>query len=191
MCVHVCLDWPLTKNFKWACLNFNITKIKLVHSVGDREGLLPECIVSYLELSWSTHGNLLLDCYRSSTAGCTQAVQILIMTVVESSHFRTVTAMAKRQKFNSCYDFGVKFSLSMCNCCSCPDCWHTYVIPGYLWWRLINISTGEDLSTYLLVSVTNPALYNDKLVNQCAARSSSPHDDKIITVVKTMDSEIA
>ena len=37
MCVSmlVRLDWPLTGNFKWACLNFNITKIELVHSVGD------------------------------------------------------------------------------------------------------------------------------------------------------------
>jgi len=25
--------------------------------------------------------------------------------------------------------------------------------------------------------VTNPALYNDKLVNQCAAHSGSPRDD--------------
>ena len=31
----------------------------------------------------STHDNLLLACYRSSTAGCPQAVQISIMTVVE------------------------------------------------------------------------------------------------------------
>ena len=46
--------------------------------------LLPECSVGYLELrrlSWSTHGILLLVCYRSSTAGCPQAVQISITKV--------------------------------------------------------------------------------------------------------------
>ena len=34
-------------------------------------------------------------CYRSSMAGCLQAVQILITTVVESSRLRTVRAMPK------------------------------------------------------------------------------------------------
>ena len=51
--------------------NFNITKIELMHS----ELLLLECSIGYLEL--------LLVCYRSSTAGYPQAVQILITTVVE------------------------------------------------------------------------------------------------------------
>ena len=39
---------PYTVSFKWARLNFNITKIELMHSVG--EGLLPECSVGYPEL---------------------------------------------------------------------------------------------------------------------------------------------
>ena len=60
---------------------------------------------------------------------------------------------------------------------SCPDCWHKYAIPDYLrhWWRLIDISQ-YTLSTCMCM--TNPALYNDKLVNQCAAQSGSFHDDK-------------
>ena len=37
---------------------------------------------SWDDWNWNTHGNLLLVCYRSSTAGCPQTVQILIMMVV-------------------------------------------------------------------------------------------------------------
>jgi len=59
-----------------------------MHSVGDCEGPLPECSIGYWswdDWSWSIHGNLLYVCYRSSTVGCPQAVQISIMTVVERS----------------------------------------------------------------------------------------------------------
>ena len=41
VCMFACLDWPLTENFKWARLKFNIMKIELMHSVGNCERLLP------------------------------------------------------------------------------------------------------------------------------------------------------
>ena len=68
---------------------------------------------------------------------------ISITTVVKRSRVRTVRAMPKRQKFSSCHEFSVKLSLCICSHTesSCPNCWHMYAIPGYLWWRLINIST--------------------------------------------------
>ena len=53
-CAHacVCLLGPtIYQNFKRVHLNFNITKIELMHLVGDCEGLLPECSVSYI--TWS------------------------------------------------------------------------------------------------------------------------------------------
>ena len=68
------------------CLNFNNTKIELMHSVGDHEGLLPESSVDYLELRRLKlkHTLHLTPCLlRLSMAGCPQAVQISIMTVVE------------------------------------------------------------------------------------------------------------
>ena len=68
------------------CLNFNNTKIELMHSVGDHEGLLPESSVDYLELRRlkSKHTLHLTPCLlRLSTAGYPQAVQISITTVVE------------------------------------------------------------------------------------------------------------
>ena len=48
-------------------------------------------------------------CYKSSTAGCIQAVQISITTVVESSHLRTVKAMPINgtYKHSPCHDFSV------------------------------------------------------------------------------------
>jgi len=64
-------------------------KIELMYSESQwakPEGLLLECSVGYLEFRWlklKYTGNLLLVCYRSLTAGCPQAVQISIMTVVE------------------------------------------------------------------------------------------------------------
>ena len=50
MCVCMLACSHNTVNFKRAHLNFNITKIELMHSVGDREGLLLECSAGYLEL---------------------------------------------------------------------------------------------------------------------------------------------
>jgi len=35
---------------------------------------------------------------------------------------------------------------------SCPGCRHTYAIPGYLWWRLIDIST---CAWQILCTMTN------------------------------------
>ena len=49
MCILACLQ-PYTVNFKISCLDFIITKIELMHSVGNHEGLLPECSIGYLEL---------------------------------------------------------------------------------------------------------------------------------------------
>ena len=44
--------------------------------------------------------------------------------------------------------------------------------------RYLAISdSGEDLTTYLLLCY-KPALCNDELVNHCAARSGSPHNDE-------------
>ena len=44
--------------------------------------------------------------------------------------------------------------------------------------RYLAISdSGEDLTTYLLLC-DKPALCNDELVNHCAARSGSPHNDE-------------
>ena len=75
----------------------------------------------------------------------------------------------KRQKFSSCHEFSVKLSLCICSHTesSCPSCWHTYATPGYL--KLVK--THQQI--YLCV--TNPAVC---IVNQCAARSGSPRDDK-------------
>ena len=53
-----------------------------------------------------------------------------------SGRFRTVRAMPYGpQKFKSCHDFSVELSLCICSHTdsSCPDCWHTYAIPDYLW----------------------------------------------------------
>ena len=36
---------------------------------------------------------------------------------------------------------------------SCPSCWHTYAIPGFLWWRFINMSTCSW--QILLCAMTN------------------------------------
>ena len=51
-CVYACLR-PYTVKFKWACLHFNIRKIKLMHLKSwwaKPEGLFLECSVGYLEL---------------------------------------------------------------------------------------------------------------------------------------------
>ena len=86
VCIYACLlVWtdPLPKNLNKRV--FNITKIELMHSVGDRKGLLLECSVGYMELRWLKlkHTWQLTACLlQSSTAGCPQAVQISITTVV-------------------------------------------------------------------------------------------------------------
>ena len=54
---------------------------------------------------------------------------------------------------------------------------------GFLNTRTIHITIFTSyvvysISTCTCMCATNPALYNDKLVNQCAARSGSPCDDK-------------
>ena len=54
---------------------------------------------------------------------------------------------------------------------------YAYAIPGYI------IESLVKTYQHIYLCVTNPALYNDKLINRCAARSGSPHDDiKIITL---------
>ena len=119
------------------------SKIELMHLVGDREGLLLECSVGYLELrqlklrhTWQLTACLL----QLSTAGCPQAVQISITTVVikavaSGQEGPRLNGTYKCQKFSSCHDFSVKLSLCICSHTesSCPSRWHTYAIPGYLW----------------------------------------------------------
>ena len=58
---------------------------------------------------------------------------------------------------------------------------YAYAIPGYI------IESLVKTYQHIYLCVTNPALYNDKLINRCAARSGSPHDDiKIITLASNM-----
>ena len=107
-CLLACLR-PYTVNFKWARLNFNIRKIELMHSVG--EGLLPECSVGDLERRWLKlkHAWQLTPCrYRSLTGGCPQAVQILIMMVVEVAQGKGHAQTALINTNNSAHDFSVK-----------------------------------------------------------------------------------
>ena len=95
-------------------------------------------------------------------AGCPQAVQISITTVVEVASGKGINCTYKRQKFNSCYDFGVYAYLASLTAAA--------LAVGMRMRYLAISDSGEDLSTYLLVC--------DKLVNQCAACSGSPHNDK-------------
>ena len=133
-----------------------------MHLVGDREGIFLECSAGYLELSWSTRGNLLLVCYKSSTAACPQAVQfrsrLWLSDRVSGREGPCPNGTYKRQKSSSCHEFSVKLSLCRCSHTesSCPSCWHTFSIPGYLWW----IKTHQ----HIYLCVTNPALC---IVNQC------------------------
>ena len=70
---------PPFNSLVWSSLRLApITKIKLMHLVGDHEVLLPECSAGNLELrrlklkrTW----DLLLVCYKSSMAACPQAEQ--------------------------------------------------------------------------------------------------------------------
>ena len=81
-----CLDRPLTINFKWARLNFNITKIEPMHSVGDREGLLPECSIGLPGVEMTeVEAHMANYSLFINSRGCPQAVQILITMVIEWS----------------------------------------------------------------------------------------------------------
>ena len=77
----------------------------------------------------------------------------------------------KRQKFSSCHDFSVY---------ACVATLTVAALAVGMSMRYLTIS-GEDLAAYLLVGHKS-CLYNDQLVNQCAARSGSPRDE-IITLV--------
>ena len=107
VCMFACL-WPYTVNFNWARLNFNITKIEHMHSADpchiSMAGLSASVTRSGDDWSWSTHGNLHLVCmccYRSWTAGCPQAIQILIMVVEVASGKPWINGTYKRQKLSS------------------------------------------------------------------------------------------
>ena len=71
---------------------------------------------------------------------------------------------------SSCHDFSVKLSLCIYSHTesSCPS-FFAYVCNSW-------VSLVETFQ-HIYLCVTNPALYNDKLVNQCAAHSGSPRDD--------------
>ena len=135
--VYLCLLGPTTF----------ITKIELLHLVGDREGLLhilPKCSAGYLELrrlklkhTWQLTACLL----KSSTAACPQAVQFRSRRWLSGCASGLGPSMPyERQKFNSCHYFSVKLSLCKCSRTesSCPSCWHTYAIPGCLWYHAQN-----------------------------------------------------
>ena len=86
-------------SLRLAPINFNITKIELMHLVCDREGLLPESSAGYLELrrlkskhTWQLTACLLQIINGSLPTGST----ISITTVVKWSCVRTVRAMPKR-----------------------------------------------------------------------------------------------
>jgi len=80
------LNAVMRSNKLLSCLNFNTTKIELMHSKSQwvkPEGLLLECSIGYQELRWPK-----LKCTWQLTpclltAGYPQAVQISITTVVE------------------------------------------------------------------------------------------------------------
>ena len=69
MCMLACL-WPYTVNFKWACLNLIVrrsrsyTQSRTLVSVSEAWRAIGR--VQRCDWRWSTHGNLLLVCYRSS-----------------------------------------------------------------------------------------------------------------------------
>ena len=117
---------------------------------------------SWDDWSWSTLGNLLFVCYRSSMVGCPQAVQIKFRS---QRWLRSLQVMAMHKWHLivriSAHDYSVKLSSCICshNDSSCDGCWLMWYLDIYL-------------------CVTNPALCDDKLVSQCAARSGSPRDDK-------------
>ena len=76
VCLLACLLGPTT--YIPISLNVNITKIEFMHLLVGDQGRLPECnpvTWSWDDWSWSTHGKLLLVCYKSSMAACPQAVQ--------------------------------------------------------------------------------------------------------------------
>ena len=75
VCMFACLDRPLTVNFKWG----RILILRKSSSWYCQSAV--SVTWSWDDWSWSTHGILLLIYYRSSTAGCPQAVQILITAV--------------------------------------------------------------------------------------------------------------
>ena len=94
VCLLACLQ-PYTVNFKWAHLNFNITKIELgVRSLKPAvNAIVLQARIGYLgwdDWSWS---NLLPVYCRSSTACCSQAVQIRSRQWLRSLQAR---AMRKR-----------------------------------------------------------------------------------------------
>ena len=92
---------------------------------------------------------------------------ISITTVVKRLRVRTVRAMPKRhgQKFSSCHDFSVYVYVVTLT---------VAVLAVGICMRYLAIS-GEDRHQHIYLCVTNPALC---IVNQCAARSGSPRDDK-------------
>ena len=178
--------WPYTGNLNWTnrytyisnlhrhvlaqklfCAQCKLKSMNRAHALGvsvgeARRAFARRCSVGlYMEFSdwsWSSHGNLFLVCMnRSTTAGCSQAVQISITTVVEvasgKGHAYKTALIDDR---NSVHDFSVKLSSSICSHTdsSCPGCW------------LI------DIWQFLLCASC------DKLAGKCAARSGSPHDDK-------------
>ena len=68
-CAHVCIcllacSWPYTINFKWACLNFNIKKIELMH-LGEAWRAIARMAASVTwswdDWSWSTCGQPAVD----------------------------------------------------------------------------------------------------------------------------------
>ena len=74
-CMLVCLDWPLTGNFKW--VNANISRRSISWSSGELLSDMSECSVRdpewwWLNLKHAWHWFVLLP----TTAGCSQAVQI-------------------------------------------------------------------------------------------------------------------
>ena len=119
---------PYTVNFKWACLDFTITKIELMYSASrwaKPGGLFLECSVGYLELrrlklkyTWQLTLCLL------HIIGSTNQVSITL-TVIE------VRAMHKWHfiVWNSAHDYSLKLSSCICS--------HTdSSCPGWLMWYL-------------------------------------------------------
>ena len=136
--------------------------------VGEREGLLPECSAGCLELrrlklkhTWQLTACLLHIINGSLPTGST----ISITMVVKRLRVRTVRAMPKCQKFSSCHDFSVYVYVVTLT---------VAVLAVGICMRYLAIS-GEDWHQHIYLCVTNPALC---IVNQCAARSGSPRDDK-------------
>ena len=73
-------------------------KIELMHLVGDREGLLPECSTGYLELRRLKlkHTWKLTACLLQINGSLPTGSTILFTAVIKRSRVRTVRTMPKR-----------------------------------------------------------------------------------------------